>query len=896
MDRLKLIFIFYRVAYGSLGPCSLENEDRRHVFVIFSESDWETASLESVYFIYPEAHVVVIGKNLDDSVIGANARDVRSKGYCLSFYDPGDADMHLAVYSFQALYGGLYIPFDGILLNSLEHVTRHLNITSSTPIFQEIIISSRDDLSGFTESDFEKFMWKRPVNDFHANITFACSLHCVRYIPKGSYIRDAFLAGINRGWHPDKALTDILRPMLNSVVILPFWLIADPKFPDRWATYGSRPGFTDRSTDLHSPRPKPYRQDYWLITSHKLWLPLNMAISSEKNVFDLSVISLVRQEFTLNLFSDPFVPIGGTPSANSGLQLKTALDQVKRLVTSGYFHYNEIGLPGEIGGYRTFKHLRIVSENSSIVRVEISITTTGNSVVEFSNGNSRVNICGTQAFVNSEMHRLRYNAKNDDRDFATITISASFLDSCQEDGSKFSHVTQHFQALVLDPVRYVTIIAHSADRCDLLERMITSIRKLYPGMLASVTCERTSSEEGISVSEFDGVKWYSVPDDFGLSRGKSFLISTVTTEFVLVLDDDFTASFNTCIECLVLRMKSKSHSAVLPLDIVGFPVLEDERAFGAFRGTISLSDGQFAIEPFVRSITPDGCFRVDICPMVFLGRTARLKTFEWNPDLPVGEHEMFFLRNQFHGLQVAVCPDSTFVHFRAPPSRIPPEYTERRNRQGQLMASVFANAGIGRTMYLFGKYSHQSEIDFQALNSSGINPYSIRDDSADSSDHLAVPLLPCLIVILSNHLQQRDQIRVQFKHCKLLFFSSQDSDLPTTDVIKFREGAESLHFILETTRKFASKFVFLIDDTCASNTTSIRLLIESPSTHMRMLELPGIIGLSRDFAWLLSHPMVLRNLKRAAKFNHADLLLLLREWASVFQYEPVIVPTIHPSH
>ena len=38
----------------------------------------------------------------------------------------------------------------------------------------------------------------------------------------------------------------------------------------------------------------------------------------------------------------------------------------------------------------------------------------------------------------------------------------------------------------------------------------------------------------------------SVPYDFGLSRGKTLLIEMTRTEFVLVLDDDFTHSMHSC--------------------------------------------------------------------------------------------------------------------------------------------------------------------------------------------------------------------------------------------------------------------------------------------------------------------------------------------------------------
>jgi hypothetical protein len=40
---------------------------------------------------------------------------------------------------------------------------------------------------------------------------------------------------------------------------------------------------------------------------------------------------------------------------------------------------------------------------------------------------------------------------------------------------------------------------------------------------------------------------------------------------------------------------------------------------------LRVTDQKLFVEPFVESTHPDGCARVDICPMVFLARTKRLQ-------------------------------------------------------------------------------------------------------------------------------------------------------------------------------------------------------------------------------------------------------------------------------
>merc|ERR1712232_236556 len=177
-----------------------------------------------------------------------------------------------------------------------------------------------------------------------------------------------------------------------------------------------------------------------------------------------------------------------------------------------------------------------------------------------------------------------------------------------------------------------------------------------------------------------------VPYDFGLSRGKRLLAQVTRTEFMLVLDDDFVRSPLSCLECMLLHTRSRLHSRTLPFDMLGFPILEDERNFGAFRGRLRATNGRLFLEPMVAEPTVDGCMRVGIHPMAFLARTLRFRIFQFQDQLQVGEHEQFFYANRYFGLQAAVCFDSTFPHFRVPMAA---GYKKRRERMQELMAREF---------------------------------------------------------------------------------------------------------------------------------------------------------------------------------------------------------------
>ena len=120
--------------------------------------------------------------------------------------------------------------------------------------------------------------------------------------------------------------------------------------------------------------------------------------------------------------------------------------------------------------------------------------------------------------------------------------------------------------------------------------------------------------------------------------------------------------------------------------------LDQQGALNSRRPT----NNRLYLDPLVADASADGCTRVGIHPMAFLGRTARLREFKFQDNLRVGEHEQllgdlisglggspksrwprFFYSNKYLGLQAAaprllllaaswlqVCFDSTFPHFR----------------------------------------------------------------------------------------------------------------------------------------------------------------------------------------------------------------------------------------
>lgn len=247
-----------------------------------------------------------------------------------------------------------------------------------------------------------------------------------------------------------------------------------------------------------------------------------------------------------------------------------------------------------------------------------------------------------------------------------------------------------------------------------------------------------------------------VPFDFGLSRGKKLLVSRVETEFILVLDDDFVRSPLSCLECMLWHMRSHLHSLTLPFDMLGFPILEDERNFGAFRGRLRPTSNRLFLDPLVADASADGCTRVGIHPMAFLGRTARLREFKFQDNLQVGEHEQFFFSNRYLGLQAAVCFDSTFPHFRV---QMKGAYEQRRKRMQELMTKEFTKIGFPSMMYLLQKYDALSGLDHAEFISKDVPPWHISDDTCGPQPEPPVEFGMFFVAIFSTATDRGSQLR-----------------------------------------------------------------------------------------------------------------------------------------
>lgn len=838
--------------------------------------------IESVLFHHPAANVVVVSVGLPTNMFDSYLLegycvvsvplDLQKAEHLLTSTLPGHAALaflqkagelndegsllfflNCMMLAFQLIYGGVSLSMDGLLLNPFDFMLPQQLSLVHTAIFLERLLPTDGKPSpvALHADDFDRSWLPRAYTDRADGYTLLClEAICPRSLPAKSSFGKALLQQWISNFPTSKEGRPADIPDLSQfatalyrmyvqhkdnlpaqvedfkfehhVALLPYWVTVEPHFPDGWKAHGGHDDLNGLHTQLFSPRPQREPSDWSFIASSKLWLPLGYGPPSARNILPRSVTDLALRFFTLGIMPQPYKEkgFGRVQKPTHGHRLRSPQDALALFGSETLLSQHEGMLPGNVGGFRAFRQIRLVGQgggtSTRFWRVTVSAerpdlqffcrheqrpnlnvsdaaglgggialhmcraglheaqssipTLTG-----FGAGSSwavKFDACGLPGEVNSaltllaylpiaglgkdlnastisEVSDLRVNSDELDMHFAGIQIKA--MPSCDKGDGPIDSVK--VSALLDDVQDQITVLAHCAERCFLLDRLAISFRKAYDRLPVIATCECAEEEHCTEPivrpnENISHMKVVSVPYDFGLSRGKSLLAKMATTEFVLVLDDDFVHSYHSCLECMLWHMRSRYHSLWRPFDILGFPVVEDERLFGAFRGQLRVTGHQLFLEPMVEQTMLDGCLRVDICPMVFLARTERFRSFKFQEDLRVGEHEQFFYSNAYFGLQVAVCMDSSFPHFRV--NTMSAGYTKRRERMQQLMQSAFKKLGFQRAMYLFRKYDHGSMKDYDELLDKTTPPWFISDDTCGPRTLPPAPFSQVFAVILSS--------------------------------------------------------------------------------------------------------------------------------------------------
>ncbi|KAF4704951.1 hypothetical protein FOZ63_005051, partial [Perkinsus olseni] len=232
MLRLGLVLLkcsLTAIAEPELAPawCDDREDVGLNVFMLWpwrkeEFTGLQYSAIDSVFFNYPLARVLLVSNDLSQDMFAGHL----SQGYCVSIVstslhtaveliastmgpslddsllnqwvelvtrDPEKHFLlvyHLAVYALQLQKGGLYVPMDGMLLNTLEYVIPPplAPRLATTTIWMELYVSPEGVSDGavLAREDFEKTVWQRSWMDRMEDSTVICATDCLRYIPEGS--------------------------------------------------------------------------------------------------------------------------------------------------------------------------------------------------------------------------------------------------------------------------------------------------------------------------------------------------------------------------------------------------------------------------------------------------------------------------------------------------------------------------------------------------------------------------------------------------------------------------------------------------------------------------------------------------------------------------------------
>ena len=210
----------------------------------------------------------------------------------------------------------------------------------------------------------------------------------------------------------------------------------------------------------------------------------------------------------------------------------------------------------------------------------------------------------------------------------------------------------------------VTAIVKTFERPECLTRLISSLRLYYPELLVLIADD---SRKPI-VKTGPNLQTYGLPYDSGLSVGRNFLLSKVTTDYFLLLDDDFVFTADTSLESLYAYLQKG-------FDLIAGAV-RDTQQIPFHIGNIVMLNGQASVDIITPVAELTQCTFV---PNFFMAKTTAVRAVGWKNELKLSEHVDFFAR-ALGKLKLGYCASVVIDHNREPRS---PFYRSMRNRTSQ---------------------------------------------------------------------------------------------------------------------------------------------------------------------------------------------------------------------
>ncbi len=209
----------------------------------------------------------------------------------------------------------------------------------------------------------------------------------------------------------------------------------------------------------------------------------------------------------------------------------------------------------------------------------------------------------------------------------------------------------------------ITIIIKTFERPQAIRRLIKSIKTQYPQIKIIV------ADDSYQPQSIAGAEVIHLPYNQGATVGRNEALNRVMTKYFLLLDDDFVFYRHT--KLAPVHSVIESHPEI---DIIGGEVVD--------LPFFTVGDYQNAkLFPTANKPTmPPGCMIAglpvyDMVPNFFLGRTERVRSIGWDPNLKNLAHADFFTRAK-GVLTTVFFSDFKVLHARTP---FDTEYMKDRN-------------------------------------------------------------------------------------------------------------------------------------------------------------------------------------------------------------------------
>ena len=176
----------------------------------------------------------------------------------------------------------------------------------------------------------------------------------------------------------------------------------------------------------------------------------------------------------------------------------------------------------------------------------------------------------------------------------------------------------------------VTAVIKTFERPAKLRRLVASLRRHYPELRVIVV------DDSAHPTSMPGVETVVLPYDSGVSAGRNAGLARVTTDYVLMLDDDFVFYRHT--DVLKAFRKLSSHSEI--------DILAGKEIYLPLRQTPDHSRGKLyptdSVPLVAQGTVIDGMTVMKKVPNFYVGRTAKVREVGWDDALKRVDHADFF--------------------------------------------------------------------------------------------------------------------------------------------------------------------------------------------------------------------------------------------------------------